>query len=185
MADPQIELANMIAGMRDKTGKSLDDWLALAKNSGQAKHGALVSWLKAEHGLGHGYANVVSHKAFGSDAGSIDDESLMEAMFAGPKAAMRPVYDKVAAIVGALEGAEFQPKKGYVSFRRSKQFGLGQPSTKDRFDLGLNLKGVEAGGRLEASGSWNAMVSHRVRIASPDEVDAEIEAWIRQAWERA
>ena len=182
MADPQAEVASMIANLEARTGKSLDDWLALARGSGQAKHGALVSWLKSAHGLTHGYANLVAHKAFASDAGSSGEAELMEAMFAGPKAAMKPAYDKVAAIVSELGGAEFAPKKGYVSFRRNKQFGLAQPSTKDRLDLGLTLKGVEPSGRLEASGSWNAMVTHRVRIASADEIDAEVEGWIRQAW---
>jgi len=182
MADPQTELAKMVANLEANTGRSFNEWKATARSSGHDKHKALVDWLKAEHGLGHGYANLVAHKTFESDAGSSADDELMEAMFAGPKAAMRPVYDKVAAIVSGLEGAQFAPKKGYVSFRRSKQFGLGQPSTKDRFDLGLTLKGVEPSGRLEASGSWNAMVTHRVRIASADEVDAEVEAWIKQAW---
>ena len=185
MADPQAEIASMIANLEAKTGRSLDAWLALAKGSGQTKHGGLVSWLKAEHGLGHGYANLVAHKTFASDAGSSDDADLMEAMFVGPKAAMKPAYDRVAAIVSGLEGAQFAPKKGYVSFRRNKQFGLAQPSTKDRLDLGLNLKGVEPSGRLEASGSWNSMVTHRVRVASADEIDAEVEAWIRQAWAAA
>lgn len=185
MADPKAELANMIANLKDKTGKSLDEWTAIARAGGHDKHGALVTWLKTEHGLGHGYANLVAHKTFASDAGSSGDDELMAAMFNGPKAAMKPVYDKVAAIVSSLDGVEFAPKKGYVSFRRTKQFGLGQPSTKDRFDLGLSLKGVEPGGRLEAAGSWNAMVTHRIRIASSEEVDAEVEAWIRQAWERA
>ena len=129
MADPQAEVASMIANLEARTGKSLDDWLALARGSGQAKHGALVSWLKSAHGLTHGYANLVAHKAFASDAGSSGEAELMEAMFAGPKAAMKPAYDKVAAIVSELGGAEFAPKKGYVSFRRNKQFGLAQPST--------------------------------------------------------
>jgi len=185
MADPQAEIANMIANLEAKTGKSLEVWIAAVRSSGREKHKAVVDWLKAEHGLGHGYANMVAHKTFASDAGSSDDEALVEAMFAGPKAAMRPVYDKVAAIIEGLDGASFAPKKGYVSFRRAKQFGLAQPSTKDQLDLGLNLKGVEPAGRLEASGSFNAMVSHRVRLASPDEVDAEVSAWIRQAWDGA
>ena len=185
MADTQAELAKMIANLETNTGRSFDEWKATARASGHAKHKVLVDWLKAEHGLGHGYANLVAHKTFASDAGSSADDDLMVAMFAGPKAAMRPVYDKVAAIISGLEGAEFAPKKGYVSFRRSKQFGLGQPSTKDRFDLGLTLKGVEPAGRLEAAGSWNTMVTHRVRIASAGEVDAEVEDWIRQAWAAA
>lgn len=185
MADPQVELANMVANLKAKTGRSLEEWLVVTRASGQARHGALVSWLKAEHGIGHGFANLIAHKTFASDAGSSDDADLMETMFAGPKAAMRPAYDAVAAIVAGLDGAEFQPKKGYVSFRRSKQFGLAQPSTKGRLDLGLTLKGVEPAGRLEAAGSWNGMVTHRVRIAAADEVDAEVATWLRRAWDAA
>ncbi len=185
MADMDAATAKMIANLEANTGRSLADWVAASRSAGPEKHKALVDWLKAEHGLGHGYANLVAHKTFASDAGSSDDAALMETMFAGPKTAMRPIYDRVAAIVSGLEGAEFAPKKGYVSFRRNKQFGLGQPSTKDRFDLGLTLKGVEPSGRLEAAGSWNAMVTHRVRIGSTDEVDAEVEAWIKQAWAAA
>lgn len=185
MADVEAETAKMIANLEAKTGRAFADWLSTARASGQTKHKAMVDWLKAEHGLGHGYANLVAHKTFASDAGSSADADLMEAMFAGPKADVRPIYDRVAAIVAGLEGSEFAPKKGYVSFRRSKQFGLAQPSTKDRLDLGLNLKGVEPGGRLEASGSFNTMVSHRVRLTGPEQVDDEVADWIRRAWEAA
>ena len=183
--DVDAATAKMIANLETNTGRSLAHWVSLAKGSGQAKHGQMVAWLKAEQGLTHGYANLVAHKAMASDAGSQDGGDLMAAMFAGPKAAMKPAYDRVAAIVEGLGGVEFAPKKGYVSFRRSKQLGLAQPSTKDRLDLGLILKGVEPEGRLEKAGSWNAMVTHRVRVGSADEVDAEVEAWIRRAWEAA
>lgn len=185
MSDPAAETARMIANLEAKTGRTFDAWLAEAKASGHQKHKALVDWLKATHDLGHGYANLVAHKVFASDAGSSDDAALLDAMFEGPKAAMKPAYDKVAAIVSGLEGATFAPKKGYVSFRRTKQFGLAQPSTKDRLDLGLILKGVPPEGRLEAAGSWNGMVTHRVRIGSSNEIDGEVEAWLRQAWAAA
>lgn len=185
MADVDAATATMIANLEANTGKSLDQWIAVARASGQAKHGQLVAWLKAEQGLTHGYANLVAHKTFASDAGSSGDDDLMAAMFAGPKAAMKPAYEKAAAFAQGLDGVEFAPKKGYVSLRRSKQFALLQPSTKDRLDVGLVLKGVEPTGRLEAAGSWNAMVTHRVRVASVDEVDAELEGWLRQAWAAA
>ena len=112
MAD---EAAGMIANLEAKTGKGFDVWLGLARGSGHQKHKALVDWLKAEHGLTHGYANLVAHKARATDAGSSEDGDLLEAMFAGPKAALRPAYDRIAAIVGDLDGAQFAPKKTYVS----------------------------------------------------------------------
>jgi len=67
--------------------------------------------------------------------------------------------------------------------RRSKQFALIQPTTKDRVDLGIQLKGVPAAGRLEASGSFNAMVSHRVRLAEAKDVDVQVRGWLKQAYD--
>jgi Domain of unknown function (DUF5655)/Domain of unknown function (DUF4287) len=167
-----------------KTGKSLDAWVEIARKSGIAGHKALVEHLKDTHGLGHGHANSVVHKANNSAAISMDGNALVEAMFAGPRAVLRPIYNRLSDIVSGFDSdIEFAPKKGYVSLRRSRQFAILQPSTKDRFDLGLNLKGSEPTGRLEASGSWNAMVSHRVRIASIDDVDAEVADWLRAAYE--
>jgi len=182
MADEDSWMASLAA----KTGKPIDEWIRIARATGLEKHSELVARLKADHGIGHGYANTIALKARGSDAGSMSEDDLEAQMFAGPKAAIRPVYDKVMALVGKLGGdVELAPKKGYVSLRRKKQFALVQPSTKDRLDLGLQLKGDAPAGRLEASGSWNAMVSHRVRIGSEAEVDGEVEAWLRDAYGRA
>lgn len=185
MADLDAATAKMIANLEANTGKPLEQWVATARASGHARHGQIVAWLKADHGLGHGYANLVAHKTLASDAGSHAGDDLMAAMFEGPKAAMKPAYDKAEAFVRSLGDVEFAPKKGYVSLRRNKQFALLQPSTKDRLDVGINLKGVEPEGRLEKAGSWNAMVTHRVRVASADEVDAELEGWLRRAWAAA
>lgn len=185
MADAQA-LAAASSGLLAKTGKDLDAWVALARGSGVTGHMALVNHLKAEHGLGHGHANTVAHATNATAAVSIADDDLMTAMFAGPKSAIRPIYDAIiAAARGFGDDVELAPKKGYVSLRRSKQFAIAQPSTKDRFDLGINLKGDPPTGRLEASGSWNAMVSHRVRIASLAEVDSEVLGWLRAAYDRA
>lgn len=174
------------AGLRKNSGRGLDEWVSDAKRSGLEKHKAMVDWLKGEKGLTHGYANSVALKALASDASSIGEDELMAAMFAGPKEALRPIHDRLVEVVTGFGGdVELAPKKGYVSVRRSKQFAILQPSTKDRFDVGINLKGVDPGPRLEASGSFNAMVSHRVRTASPSDIDAELIGWLRDAYERA
>ena len=174
------------SGLIKNTGRGLDQWVALARASGIDRHKALVDHLKANEGLTHGYANSVALKTFGTDAGAIGEDALMAAMFAGPKAALRPIHDRLVAIVQSFgSDVELAPKKGYVSVRRAKQFAILQPSTRDRYDLGINLKGVAPEGRLEASGSFNAMVSHRVRLSGLDEVDGEVETWLRHAYERA
>lgn len=179
-------LASMIANLKDKTGKTLPQWVTLAKKTGGAKHGEIVKALKEQHGLTHGYANLVAHETLQSSAAHADAGDLLAAQYAGKRAGLRPVYDalwKAAQACGA--DVEAAPKKAYVSLRRKKQFAILQPSTADRFDLGLNLKGVAAGGRLEAAGSWNAMCTHRVRLGGVKEVDAEVKKWLKQAYEAA
>jgi len=180
--------ASMIRNLQEKTGKSLEQWVALVRKLGEQKHGAVVSHLKQSHGLGHGYANLVAHAARGGlekpDAAAGED--LVAAQFAGPRAALRPIYDRLSAELRRLGAdVELAPKKAYVSVRRAKQFAILQASTATRFDVGINLKGAPPAGRLEASGSFNSMVSHRVRLESAGDVNPELLGWLRQAYDAA
>jgi len=185
---PEEQTAKMVASLPSTTGKSMNEWLALTRASGKQKHGELVSWLKSEHGITHGYANLIAHHTLKSDAGSMmaEGEDLVAAMFAGDKATMRPIFDALMARITSM-GADIEqaPKKGYLSLRRKTQFATLHPSTKTRFDVGLKLKGVAPAGRLEAAGSWNAMMTHRVRLERVEDVDAELAARIRQAYDGA
>ena len=184
--NPTDTVAKLVENLKATTGSTLEEWAAVLKASGLDKHAALVAHLKAEHALTHGRANMIVLKARGTDAGSMDGGALVDAMFAGDKARLRPIYDAILAACSTYgSDIEPQPKKGYVSLRRKKQFGLAQPSTKDRLDLGLNLKGVAPGGRLEASGSFNAMMTHRVRLATEADLDAEVLGWLRAAYDGA
>lgn len=173
--------------LEKQTGKSRAQWLALAGAAGFAKHGELVAWLKAQHGIGHGYANLVAMRAREAVAGGPSSEDdLLAGMFAGKKAGLRSRYDELVKLAQALgQDVELAPKKTYVSVRRSRQFALVQPSTATRLDLGLNLKGVAPRGRLEASGSFNAMCTHRIRLEADAEVDAEVGRWLKQAYDAA
>lgn len=185
---PEEQTAKMVASLSETTGKSIEQWLALTKTRGAAKHGELVSWLKSEHGITHGYANLISHVTLKSDSGSMmaEGSDLVAEMFAGDRAAMRPIFDALMTRIGTFgPDIEQAPKKGYLSLRRKTQFATLHPSTKTRFDVGVKLKGVAPSGRLESAGSWNAMVTHRVRLASADEVDAEVVGWLRRAYDMA
>lgn len=177
---------SMIRNLEEKTGKTFDQWQKIARQSKLAKHGEVVKFLKAEHGLTHGYANLVAHQVLQSDASKFADDDLVQAQYVGAKAALRPIYDALISEVNKFgKDVEIAPKKAYVSLRRKKQFACLQPSTAKRFDVGINLKGVSPAGRLEASGSFNAMVSHRVRVADVKEVDDELIGWLRQAYDQA
>lgn len=186
MSDPQAMTETMEKNLEEKTGRSLAQWIGVVRASGLEKHGAIVKALKAEHGLTHGYANLVAHAALRSSAADSPADDLVEAQYAGKKAGLRPIHDRLMEVVRGFGGdVEIAPKKGYVSLRRKKQFALVQPSTATRVDVGIQIKGAKPSGRLEASGSFNAMVSHRVRVTALDEVDGELEGWLRRAYDAA
>src|SRR5262245_12607331 len=131
---PEEMKAAMIAGLKEKTGKSLAEWLQILRASGKSKHKEFVTLLKTDHGLTHGYANMIALQALGSDSHTADQtDDLVAAQYAGPKAGLRPIYDAVLAAVAKFgSDVEVSPKKAYVSLRRSKQFAIVQPSTGTR-----------------------------------------------------
>lgn len=180
-------MQTMIQNLKEKTGKSLEEWVKIAKAAKLEKHGEIVKFLKTAHALGHGYANLVAHTLKGqSEEGKAAADDPVAAQYAGEKAGLKPIYDALIKAIGKFgSDIEISPKKTYVSLRRNKQFGLIQPTTKTRVDVGINLKGVAPAGKLEASGSFNAMVSHRVRVESTKDVDKELIAWLQQAYEQA
>lgn len=184
---PEEGLASMFRNLEASTGKSIETWVATARGTGLGKHKQLVDHLKQEHGLTHGYANQIALRALAAeDAPVVGSDDLITAQYAGAKASLKPVYDAlVTAIQGFGPDVELSPKKAYVSLRRAKQFGLIQPSTPQRIDVGINLKNGVTGDRLEASGSFNAMVSHRVRVSGVSDIDEELIGWLRQAYENA
>ncbi len=186
MSSADEAMKSMIRSLEEKTGKPLSHWIDVAKKSGSAKHGEIVKHLKDKHGLTHGYANLVTHSALQSASVHADEGDLIESQYSGPRAALRPIYDAIMAKVEKFgDDLEISPKKTYVSLRRKKQFAILQPSTATRFDVGLNIKGAPPDGRLEASGSWNAMVTHRVRLESVKDVDKDLIAWLKKAYDGA
>ncbi|MDM7859584.1 DUF4287 domain-containing protein [Alteromonas sp. ASW11-36] len=187
MASPEQQLQTMLKNLPEKTGKTLAQWLTLLADSGLDKHGKVVSLLKQQHQVSHGFANLIAHQFLNRE--ETDKPDLVSAQYANGKEALKPIYTALTKLLTTLgDDVEFAPKKAYVSVRRKKQFAIIQASTKTRVDLGLNLKDlttVTQTDRLELSGSFNTMVSHRVRLSSPEQVDDEVVGWLKHAYQQA
>jgi hypothetical protein len=177
-----------INNIQKKTGKSLDELTAIIRHSGLNRHGEIRDMLKRDLGLGHGDANTLVHLVMKSDGGSQaegkSDSQVLDEIYTGPKAAMRPIHQALMSEIGSFGDFEVVPKKGYVSLRRKKQFAMIGPATNTRFEVGLNMKNVPGTARLEELPP-KGMCSHKVKLTSVSEVDAELINWIRQAYEGA
>jgi len=183
MASPEEMRDSMVANLKPNTGKTLAQWLKIVAASKLAKHGQIIKLLKTEHEMTHGYANLVAWYYLNADGGEPASDDLVGTQYSGKKEGLKPIYAALIKLVSGFgKDVEISPKKAYVSLRRNKQFALIQPSTATRVDVGLNLKGEPTTARLEASGSFNSMCTHRVRLGSVKEVDAKLKAWLKKAY---
>ena len=175
----------MEEGLLEKTGKPLEHWIKIVQKSGIEKHMEIIKFLKSEHGFTHGFANFVAFKTKKTDAGSIDDDVLLTNQYKG-KESLKPIYDKLLEIILPLgDDITKTPKKDSVSFIRKKQFALIKPASKTRIDVGLKLKDKATSNRLENSGPFGAMCTHRVQLTEIAQVDAELFGWIKEAYDKA
>jgi predicted transport protein len=176
----------MAANLLKNTGRSLAEWIDLAKTNQKGKHGETVKWLKETYNLGLFFADLIVHKANGTDAGSFSDDELVELQYKG-KEHLKVIYNKLIAGILAFgdNDIEIVPKKGYVSLRTRKQFACLKPATKTRFEVELILKGQEAVGILEGITGAGAMCTHKIKIEQEAELTPEVMEWIQLAYQKS
>lgn len=183
------EMGDAIAkNLPAKTGKTFEQWVKLAKkHPGTRKE--RIAWLKSEHGLGTVTAMFIAAEAEGrSIVDTYSDEgALLDNMFAGEKAALRPLYDGVTTAARKLgKDVDLTVCKTYVGIRRGRQFAIVKPTTRTRVDVGLVLPNAKANGRLRNAGSiGNDRMTHRIEIASKKDIDAELNRWLKAAYDAA
>jgi hypothetical protein len=185
----------IIANLPAKTGKSLQEWLLLIQKDGPAGEKERREWLKKEHKLGGTTAWMLAERAEGKGSEDTDPDlylqaaaEYVEAMYAGPRAALRPIHDALLELGRSL-GADVKvcPCKTIVPLYRHHVFAEVKPTTRTRIDLGLALKGstrklpariLDTGGLAKGD-----RITHRIPITAPAEIDAEVKEWLSVAYQ--
>jgi hypothetical protein len=177
-----------ITNIQKKTGKSLDELAALVRKSGLTKHGEIRDMFKSTLGLGHGDANTLVHVVLKSNgtraAEGKSGDQVLDEIYTGAKAGFRPIHEALMKHISKFGEFEVAPKKGYVSLRRRKQFAMIGPKTNTRFEVGINAKDFKKNARLLEQPKGN-MCNYIVNLTDAKEVDAELVAWLKSAFEQA
>jgi hypothetical protein len=180
----QTQLENI----QKKTGRSLEELAVFVKASGLNQHGEIRDMLKRDLGLGHGDANALTHVVLKADsAGTAAEKSeteVLDEIYSGKKTNLRPIHEALMAEIITFGEFATLPKKGYVSLRRKKQFVMIGPKTNTRVEVGLNVKDLPKDLRLleQPKGS---MCNYIVQVTEVKEVDSQLFAWIKAAFESA
>jgi hypothetical protein len=193
---PGVAMAQKwVAELKEKTGRSRDEWTGLLRKEGPSSHRERVKWLKAKHKLGHNSAWGIVERTDETVGTTIAPEAYLKAavgyveeQYAGPKEKLRPLYDKLLAI-GKPSGADAQacPCRTMVPLYRNHVFAPIKPTTNRRIDLGFAL--AEYKGklpkRLVGSGGLakKDRITHRIEIKSASDLNDDVKTWLKIAYD--
>src|SRR5258706_2117640 len=173
--------------IKAKTGKTPEDFRKEAAKKGLTEYREIMAWLKSDFELGHGHANAIAQLLVKPEARKAKPEDRIAKLFTGKKEPWRKTYDSLLVkLVKVGPDSRMAATDTYISLLRGdKKFGVVRPSSAERFDIGIQLKGMATTDKIEAAVSWNNMVTHRVSITNHKQIDAEVLAWLKQAYNAA
>jgi hypothetical protein len=183
-----------IGELKQKTGRTLDEWLKHIKKEGPADEKERRAWLKEKHGLGTNTAWWLGERSVGKGAEAGDPDLYLESaardvekMFSGGKAHLRPIYD-VLLKLGLKTGTEAKacPCQTIVPLYRNHVFAQIKPTTQTRIDMGFALGDMKPKGRLIDTGGFakKDRITHRIPITSLSDIDDEVKHWLKVAYDR-
>jgi Domain of unknown function (DUF5655)/Domain of unknown function (DUF4287) len=185
-----LMMEQWVKTLPEKTGKSLDQWVRLITRDGPGTTDERKAWLKREHNLGTNIASSLVEEAEGRGENAKTylkaAPGYVDAMFAGPKARLRPILDELLGFGFSLgDDVRVSPGKTIIPFYRNHVFAQVKPTTQKRVDLGLCLKGEKPSGKLVSTGgeSKGDRITHRIELGSPREIDQEVRRWMSKAYD--
>ncbi|QVL34756.1 DUF4287 domain-containing protein [Telmatocola sphagniphila] len=183
-----------LASLKEKTGRTLEEWLAFIEAQGPADEKGRIQWLKEKQDLGTNYAKWLAERSFGKGGDEDSPEAYLQAaeryvqnMFSGPKAGLLPLYEKLISLSQSLgKDVKFSPCETIVPFYRHHVFAQVKPSTRTRIDFGLALGDTPATGRLIDTGGYakKDRITHKLEVSTLEDIDAELEKWLKMAYRK-
>jgi len=189
-----LMVQDWVASLKEKTGRSLEEWLKLVQKEGPSDVAGRRDWLKSKHKLGTNAAGWIAERSVGR--GGDEDtpgaylkaaEKYVEGQYAGKKSELRPIFDRLMAVAFKIDkDVKACPCRTMVPLYRKHVFAQLKPTTNTRVDLGLALGNTKAPKRLIDTGGFEKKdrITHRIPISAVDEIDGEVERWLRVAFER-
>jgi len=169
-----------------RTGDGLETWNRRVVESGTHDESSLRAWLSQQGVTGYPQMLLVMERFGYPDYLTASADELIEGQYFD-RPALRPILDAVLARLPAVGEVTVQARKTYVALLTPKRtFAAVQPTTRQRIDLGLRLEGVAATTRLLPAPNFaQSAVTMKIGLSSPDDVDDELDGWLRQAYDQS
>ena len=176
-------MASVRATMVPETGRTLEQWIEIARTCPETRPRARQQWLKTHHGLGQNRAMMVLAEAFSSQASWDDPEPLKDALWTDPQS--RIVFEALQTAACSVGEVTEGQRKGFTAWSRRVQFAAAKPR-RGGVLLGLAVQ-PDVDPRLEpgAKEGWSDRLTGRVQLASTGDVDGVLRALLRRAYAEA
>jgi len=187
-------MVKWVGELKQKTGRSVEEWIAFVKKEGPKGEKSRREWLKSKHKLGTNSAWWIAERAGGKSGEEETPEGYLKAavayveeQYSGPKEKLRPIYDELLALGKSL-GSDVKPCpcKTIVPLYREHVFAQIKPTTNSRIDLGLALahfKGKLPKRVIDTGGlARKDRITHRVEITAVEQIDGEMKKWLKTAY---
>ena len=169
--------------LRERTGQDVDAWKERIASEDFTNEAQLRAWLTAQGVTGYAQSLLVMERFGYPDFFRASADELIDGQYAD-RPQLRPICDALLAAAAGLGEVIVQTRKTYVSLVTPRRtFARVQPTTRQRVDLGLRMAGQPPGGRLTPSKIHETMPL-QIGLTTPDEVDAEVLAWLQRAYEQ-
>lgn len=176
--------ASVREGLERDTGRTLEEWVKIAKKCPETKTQARCLWLKANYGLGVNRAATIFSAAFPSEMSWDDPDALLDTLW--KDTSLRRIYEKIETAAKKFDGVTVGPRNSFTAFSRKVQFAAARPY-KGAVRLGLAVDS-KSSKRLEPakkSEGWGERLKSSVMLTKASEIDAELKSLLKQAWENS
>ena len=170
--------------LEEESGRSFDDWVKLGRTKGPKERGPLKTWVQKVHGHKNMPAHWLADAVLSPDTDYGDPEPLVDALYSGDKAALRPVHEAVVdVLVGLGEDVTVTSCKTMVPAYRKHVFAELAP-TADGVQVQMSLGDAPFEGRLAPAAHRmpGDRLTHAVIVRTKKDVDGALKAWLKQAY---
>ena len=187
MKSPEDMLGAVSRSMKERTGKSLEEWVAIVQASGidPLDQKSVRNWLRSEHGVKQNSQWAIADsaaRAAGWEAPTVAE--YIDKQYSGPKEGLRPIFDKIAeAALGLGDDVSMEGRGGYTPFVRKRQFAAVAAQSRSHVDLGLRYVTPPGSSRLVPAKA-PGQSTHKVRLTGTDEVDDEVLGLLAAAYDQ-
>ncbi len=190
-----VMMVKWVAELKDKTGRSVEEWITFVKEEGPKDEKARREWLKTKHKMGTNSAWWIAERAGGKSGEEDTPEGYLaaavryvEEQYTGPKEKLRPIYDELLKLGKSMgDDVKACPCKTIVPLYRNHVFAQIKPTTNSRIDLGFALPHYKGKlpKRLIGTGGLakKDRITHRIEIRAVEQIDGEVKKWLKTAYD--